>query len=255
MYTFIQTIEEESAFNDLCVLPNTGLMFIANEGQKIQSYYIPNLGSAPKWCGFLDNVTEELEELEYDNIYDNYKFITEKELEELGLSHLKGTNLLRAHMHGHFMDIRLYKKAKSISQPTFSYDDYKKKKIQEKIDEEQPKFVELSKLPAVNKELALKYMEAQKEQSVKKKKNIMTDIFKDERFKNVFENPDYQIDYNSQEYALNKPLTSYLEKSTHRKLQEMEKMNAKTADNDGMLFLLLSILLLLNKYLYYLLNV
>lgn len=69
-----------------------------------------SIGPAPKWCSFLDNLTEELEESNEMAIYDDYKFITHKEIEELGLAHLVGTNLLRAYMHGYFMDIRLYRK-------------------------------------------------------------------------------------------------------------------------------------------------
>ena len=30
----------------------------------------------------------------------------------VGLSHLVGTNMLRAYMHGYFMDIQLYRKAR-----------------------------------------------------------------------------------------------------------------------------------------------
>ncbi len=41
-------------------------------------------------------------------VYDDYKFLTLKELDTLGLSHLIGSDLLRAYMHGYFMDIRLY---------------------------------------------------------------------------------------------------------------------------------------------------
>jgi len=36
-------------------------------------------------------------------------------------------------MHGYFIDIRLYSKAKSVSQP-FAYDDYRKKEIRQKIE-------------------------------------------------------------------------------------------------------------------------
>lgn len=108
---------------------------MANETKKMQSYYIPGLGPAPYWCSFLDNLTEELEELNYDIIYDDYKFVTEKELEELDLAHLKGTNLLRAYMHGYFMDIRLYRKARDVMKP-FEFEEYKKRKIREKIREE-----------------------------------------------------------------------------------------------------------------------
>ena len=83
---------------------------VANEGVKIQSYYIPSLGPAPRWCPFLDNLTEELEESKSQNLYDDYKFVTRKELESLELAHLIGSNVLRAYMHGYFIDLRLYEK-------------------------------------------------------------------------------------------------------------------------------------------------
>lgn len=38
-------------------------------------------------------------------------------------------------MHGYFMDVRLYRKAKSAAEP-FDFEQYKKKKIREKMDEE-----------------------------------------------------------------------------------------------------------------------
>jgi len=66
----------------------------------------------PRWCSFLDNITDEMEESEMTNVYDDYKFVTKDELEDLSLEHLIGTKLLRAYMHGFFMDARLYRKAK-----------------------------------------------------------------------------------------------------------------------------------------------
>ena len=75
-------------------------------------------------------------------MYDDYKFLTRKELEELGLSHLIGSNLLRAYMHGFFVDMRLYHKAKSIAEP-FAYEQYRKSKIREKIDQERENRVRL----------------------------------------------------------------------------------------------------------------
>lgn len=42
------------------------------------------LGPAPKWCSFLDNLTEELEENPESTVYDDYKFVTKKDLENLG---------------------------------------------------------------------------------------------------------------------------------------------------------------------------
>jgi len=43
-------------------------------------------------------------------VYDDYKFLTRSELDGLGLSHLIGTDFVRAYMHGFFLDVRLYRK-------------------------------------------------------------------------------------------------------------------------------------------------
>ena len=94
------SIEPESKLNNLCVFPDSGLLFLANEAPKILTYYIPALGAAPKWCSFLDSLTEELEENPEVSVYDDYKFVTRQELDGLGMTNLIGTSLLRAYMHG-----------------------------------------------------------------------------------------------------------------------------------------------------------
>ncbi|XP_024940710.1 nucleolar protein 10 isoform X2 [Cephus cinctus] len=212
------SIEAQSDFNDLCVIPKTGMLFIANENTKMQTYYIPSLGPAPFWCSFLDNLTEELEEMNFETIYDDYKFITEKELDEMGLSHLKGTSLLRAYMHGYFIDVRLYRKAKAAIQP-FAFDEYKKKKIRQKIEEERASRIQVQQLPKVNKELALKLMDSETNEKFKKKKSAAS-ILKDNRFKALFDNPDFEVDKTSAEYTLLNPVISQLDKS---KAKEMTK--------------------------------
>lgn len=118
------SVEPGTDLNDLCIVPNSGLFFMATEAPKILSYFVPSVGPAPRWCSFLDNMTEELEESTETAIYDDYKFLTADELESLGLSDLIGTNLLRAYMHGFFVDVRLYRKAKSIVEP-FNYKEYR----------------------------------------------------------------------------------------------------------------------------------
>lgn len=55
---------------------------------------------------------------------------------------ITGTNLLRAYMHGFFIDIRLYRKAKSVAEP-FAFEEYRKRKIREKIEEERVNRVQL----------------------------------------------------------------------------------------------------------------
>ncbi|XP_012256477.1 nucleolar protein 10 [Athalia rosae] len=223
LYTSIET---QSDFNNLCVVPNTGMLFIANENTKMQTYYIPSLGPAPRWCSFLDNLTEELEESNFDTVYDDYKFVTEKELDEFGLSHLKGTNLLRAYMHGYFMDARLYRKARDVAQP-FAFDDYKKKKIRQKIEEERVNRVQVQKLPTVNKDLAMKLLDNETDNNAKKKKKATPNLLKDNRFKALFDNPDFEVDRNAEEFRLLNPVISQLDKSRRIELKKKLDMQAK----------------------------
>lgn len=51
------------------------------------SILLQSLGHAPRWCSFLDSLTEELEEDPEPTVYDDYKFVTSSDLEALG----KGT--------------------------------------------------------------------------------------------------------------------------------------------------------------------
>ncbi|KAJ1924267.1 Small ribosomal subunit biogenesis [Tieghemiomyces parasiticus] len=76
-----------------------------------------------------------MEEKPQQNVYDDYRFVTAKELATLGLEHLIGTNLLRSYMHGFFIDLRLYEKAKVIANP-FAYDEYREKQLREVLEKE-----------------------------------------------------------------------------------------------------------------------
>lgn len=178
-------IQPEKNLNSFCTIPKSGMVFITNEGQKVQPYYIPTLGPAPRWCSYLDQITEELEEeIKDDVIYEDYKFVTLQELEEMGMDHLIGTNLLRAYMHGFFMDMKLYTKAKSVSNP-HAFEQYRRNKVKQKLEDERTNRVQLlNSLPKVNRRIAAKLLQ--------KKEPI------DDRFKNMFENPDFTVQNNGQ---------------------------------------------------------
>uniref|UniRef100_A0AAQ4Q5W2 Nucleolar protein 10 n=1 Tax=Gasterosteus aculeatus aculeatus TaxID=481459 RepID=A0AAQ4Q5W2_GASAC len=187
------------------------------------------LGPAPRWCSFLDNLTEELEESPESTVYDDYKFVTRKDLENLGLSHLVGSSLLRAYMHGYFMDVRLYHKVKSMANP-FAYEEYRKDKIRQKIEESRTQRVPVKKLPKVNKELALKLMEQGDDEAAlntrKKKGKALPSVLGDDRFKVMFENPDYQVDEQSIEFRLLNPIVSKVGEKKQKKLRLMAQQVA-----------------------------
>lgn len=187
-------IQPEKDLNGFCAIPKTGMVFLTNEGQKVQPYYIPALGPAPKWCAYLDQITEELEEEVQDNIiYDDFKFVTMQELEEMGIEHLVGTHFLRAYMHGFFMDMKLYTKAKAASNP-HAFEEYRRNKIQQKLADERTNRVQLlNALPKVNRRLAAKILQ-KKEQSIASNTDTgKATILEDSRFKAMFEDPDFNV--------------------------------------------------------------
>lgn len=203
--------------NDVCVVKNSGLIFMALDSPRISSFFIPSLGPAPRWCSSLEGLTEELEEGNETTIYEDYKFVTREDLERLSLTNLLGTNLLRAYMHGYFIDHRLYAKAKAIANP-FAYEEYRQKTIREKLDAERAARISVKKkLPKVNRELAARLLagggadtvvsdeenievpsEAVKKDVQRKKLN--TSLLKDDRFAAIFKNEAFEVDEDAPEY-------------------------------------------------------
>uniref|UniRef100_A0A803M631 Nucleolar protein 10 n=1 Tax=Chenopodium quinoa TaxID=63459 RepID=A0A803M631_CHEQI len=236
------------AINDICVIRETGLMLLALDSTHIPSYFIPALGPAPKWCSYLENLTEELEENAQTSIYDDYKFLTKEELERLNLTNLIGTNLLRAYMHGYFIDYRLYKKAKSITDP-FAYDAYIEKRKKEKLEAMHRERITIKrKLPKVNRHLVRTLLEdeeaaendADKKKSSKKKKGLNSDILNDDRFAELFENPEFEIDENSQEYMALHPIapqkqTALLDEHFEPIMEDEMSEGDASSDDEGRL--------------------
>lgn len=122
-------IEPKASVNDveLCG-QGSGLIFAPLEQEKIGTYFVPELGPAPKWCAFLENLTEELEESNATTLYDDFKFLTAQDLEKLNATHLIGTPMLKAYMHGYFMELRAFTKLQSVADP-FAYEKYKQQQI------------------------------------------------------------------------------------------------------------------------------
>lgn len=217
--------------NDMCVFKESGLILLALDTSQIPSYFIPALGPAPKWCSYLENLTEELEESGQTTIYDDYKFLTKEDIARLDLTKLVGTDdRIRAYMHGYFVDYKLYKKAQSLVDP-FAYESYIEKRKQEKTEHEREKRITLKrKLPKSNRALAARLLEEEEEQddkkdvdadaqrtsaakkASKKKKGLTTEVLEDERFKPMFNDKDFEIDEFSQEYLALHPMAA----TTHK---------------------------------------
>ncbi|KAF1995377.1 WD40 repeat-like protein [Amniculicola lignicola CBS 123094] len=164
---------------------DSGMILTANEGKQQHAFLIPQLGPAPRWCAFLDNIVEEMAEDPEDpnafgkhaagDVYDNFKFLTLPQLRQLNLDHLVGTtSLLRPYMHGYFVAQKLYEEARLISNPDM-WQEQRTKSIQEKINKERESRIRGNKKVSVkvNRQLAERMLEREEKNERRKAKRVL----------------------------------------------------------------------------------
>ncbi|KAF8054988.1 nol10 [Scenedesmus sp. PABB004] len=210
-YTSIEPADGAD-INDVALWPGSGLLLVGSDAPRIGSYFVPSLGPAPRWCSFLEGLTEELEEAA-PAVYDDYRFVTRADLGRLGLEHLLGSPLLRAYMHGFFMDARLYAKAAAAAQP-FAYEAYRAARVAAKLEEErQGRISVVRKLPKVNRAVAARLLAQQEAEAgdaaeggdgapgaKRRKGEPASNPLADERFAAMFEDEAFTVDPLSDEY-------------------------------------------------------
>lgn len=199
------SMEPSVDINDIEHIPGTGMFFTANEGIPMHTYYIPNLGPSPRWCSFLDSITEELEEKPSDSVYSNYRFITKDDVKKLNINHLVGSNVLRAYMHGYFINTELYDKVSLIANPN-AFKDEREREIRRRIEKERESRIRTSGVSKtstikVNKSLADKLSQKRGDKATEK-------LLSDDRFKEMFENEDFQVNEDDYDYKQLNPVKS-----------------------------------------------
>lgn len=197
------SIEPITDLNFVQWVKDTGTLVTANEGKQQHVFHIPALGSAPKWCGFLDNMVEEMTEEVRTDTYDNYKFLTKPELKSLSMDHLVGTAMLRPYMHGYFVDSKLYEQARLVANP-FVYEDERQKRVQQKVEKERASRIRGTKKVKVNQKLADKILSRQERRD---KVDTNAGVLGDERFGKLFEDDEFAVDETSREFKLLNPST------------------------------------------------
>ena len=236
------SVEPAVDINSVAWCKDSGMILTANEGRQQHSFLIPQLGPAPRWCSFLDNLVEEMAEDPSDpsaytgqkagDVYDNYKFLTMEQLQSLNLAHLVGTtSLLRPYMHGYFVVQRLYEEAKLIADP-FVWEDERNKRVKNKIENERESRIRGNKkvTAKVNKKLAEKMMERAEREERREAKRLLekggsdekvedatvsatgeektpSSLLVDPRFSKLFQDEDFAIDERSREFQSLNPST------------------------------------------------
>lgn len=272
------SIEPAVDINSVAWCKDTGMILTANEGRQQHSFFIPQLGPAPKWCSFLDNLVEEMAEDWNDpnnpggirnhtvgDVYDNFKFLTTKQLETLNLSHLVGTtSLLRPYMHGFFVAQRLYEEAKLISNP-FVWEEERNKRVKEKINAERESRIRGNKKieAKVNRRLAERMIDrAEKNEKRHAKRKLENDggnegdnvvysrgaeakkdsvgLLNDPRFAKLFNDENFAIDERSKEFQLLNPSSAPVLDNTMKKERQLTAVeeeamseSSRSASNDS----------------------
>ena len=242
---------------------DSGMLLTSNEGQQQHAFFIPQLGPAPKWCAFLDNLVEEMAEDPNDpqafgnprkagEVYDNYKFLTLPQLQQLSMDHLVGTtSLLRPYMHGFFVNQKLYEEAMLINNPTM-VEEQRAKSIKDKIDKERESRIRGKKKVQVkvNRKLAEKIVEREEKHQRKKAQRVLAkggdedmadvpapavsppheqpseaqekkqrpDLLRDDRFARLFEEEEFEIDEQSREFQALNPSTRVAQSEESRRI-------------------------------------
>lgn len=241
-------VETPAEVRDVCLVGGSqgksGVLLVAGEQERVMSYYIPELGIAPKWCSFLDSLTEELEEEAQASVYDDYKFVTRKELLSFGLEHMIGTPLLKAYMHGFFMDARLHAKVKAIAEP-FAYDKWRKDKLQAKLEAKQGNRITIQRrLPKVNRDVAERILQQKEKKRAKGEladeaeaaaaasADAFANPLGDDRFSRMFTSADFAVDEESDAYRLLHPNAGNASQKQRQKKEDMDSDAGSDDDDD-----------------------
>ena len=265
------SVEPTVDLNHVEWVKDTGMLLTANEGKQQHSFLIPQLGHAPKWCAFLDNIVEEMAEDSNDpsafgnasagEVYDNFKFLTMPQLKQLHLDHLVGsTSLLRPYMHGYFVAQKLYEEARLIANPDL-WQEQRSKSIADKINKERESKIRGNKKVAVkvNRKLAEQMLKKQEQKERRRakhavengsdndeldsKKALVRDaveaqpkpaesVLLDPRFARLFEDEDFEVDEQSHEFQALNPSTKIPKGLTAAEQEELES-NKDSWDEDS----------------------
>lgn len=223
------SVEPAVDLNDVAWCKNTGMLLTANEGPQQHAFFVPQLGPAPKWCAFLDNMVEEMAEEVRTETYDNYKFLSLPELKQLSLDHLVGkSNLLRPYMHGYFVASKLYEQAKLIANP-YAFEEERTKRVKDKIEKERASRIRGTKKVKVNQRLVDRLL---KKQENRGEVDTNAGLLGDSRFSKLFDDDDYKVDETSREFQVLNPST-IIEPEQQPDPKAPKRYQAKDSDDES----------------------
>ena len=200
--SLLAVVESRDKLNGLTFWPDSGLFFTPCDAPRVGTYFAPGLGPAPKWCAFLDTVADELAnggpQTEKSVVYEDYVFVTREQLSSLGADNLIGTSVVKAYMHGFWVDRRVHAKLRDVAEP-FLYEKYRAAKVAEEMEKTRPmrmpvRVKDTTSKGAINERLQAELAERMTTLENSKSNLAATAILEDDRFSKLWVNSDFQVE-------------------------------------------------------------
>lgn len=176
----------------------------------------------------------------------------------LGLDHLIGTPALKPYMHGYFISLKLYDTARVIANP-YAYAEHREKMVQEKMEKMAESRIRTKKDTVsvkVNKTLAEKIKREEERNRKREERRVAKaakvvegepesmevdgkekpSLLNDPRFNALFEDPEFQVDESTREYALLNPsaVAQNQNRGRTKTAVEEEEEESDKASSDGL---------------------
>lgn len=199
-------VESRDKLNGVTFWPESGLFFTPCDAPRVGTYFAPGVGPAPRWCAFLDTVADELNQQltgkavdgsEVKQVYDDHIFLTKEQLQALGAEKLIGTSVVKAYMHGFWMDRKVHAKLRDVAEP-FRFEQFQQQKVREELEKNRPMRmpvrVKAESKGEVNQRLQRELSEKISKIENKKENIVATKILEDSRFSKLWSNKDFEVE-------------------------------------------------------------
>jgi ribosome biogenesis protein ENP2 len=199
-------VESRDKINGLTFWPNSGLFFTPCDAPRVGTYFAPGVGPAPRWCSFLDTVADELNQQltgkavdgsDVKQVHEDYIFLTKEQLQALGAEKLIGTSVVKAYMHGFWMDRKVHAKLRDVAEP-FRFEQYQQQRVQAELEKSRPMRMPV-RVKAETKGIVNQRLQKELEEKVARIENtkenvIATKILEDSRFSKLWSNTDFEVE-------------------------------------------------------------
>ncbi|KAJ5550194.1 hypothetical protein N7461_004892 [Penicillium sp. DV-2018c] len=240
------SVEPAVDLNSVAWCKDSGMLLTANEGRQQHSFFIPQLGPAPKWCSFLDNLVEEMAEdpndpnafksAQSNSVWPGFTLVPSEEVAKWDEKLIKaGGNPID--MAAYLQAGKMVPYSKGYQVANFVYNSItslfpdtenpRAKKVAEIMNKERESRIRGKKKVAVkvNRRLAERMLNAEEKRERKHAKRLLEGKGDEEmadapaledkdvsalgggRFAQLFEDPDFAVDETSREFQLLNPST------------------------------------------------